>query len=160
MLVRPGLIFRPCPPSWRRACGRAFQPVPLPFSALGLRPRFAGAFSSAGAASAFGLRPRFAGGFFLRRAFALGLGRLQVLFLLLAFAVLKPSWCSLFRGLLLGGLAGALCRHLEIKHAHGGRVMVMLCSKPWSGFFLERTALLWTVPAPPNASSSLFRISL
>ena len=38
--------------------------------------------------------------------------------------------------------------------------MVMLCSKPWSGFFLERTALLWTVPAPPNASSSLFRISL
>mgnify|MGYP000456010182 CR=1 FL=1 len=33
------------------------------FSALGLRPRFAGAFSSADAASAFGLRPRFAGAF-------------------------------------------------------------------------------------------------
>ena len=42
----------------------------------------------------------------------------------------------------------------------GGRVMVMLCSKPCSGFFLVRTALLWTAPEPPNSASSLFRISL
>ncbi len=27
--------------------------------------------------------------------------------------------------------------------------MVMLCSKPCSGFFLGRTALLWTAPEPP-----------
>ena len=43
------------------------------FSALGFRPRFAGAFSSAGAASVLGLRPRFAGAFSSAAGAALGL---------------------------------------------------------------------------------------
>ena len=42
----------------------------------------------------------------------------------------------------------------------GGRVMVMLCSKPCSGFLWVRTLLLCTAPEPPNSSSSLFSTSL
>ena len=64
------------------------------------------------------------GGFFLRRcSFCLGFaaalcgGFFLSLFGLCGLGSLLG--CSLFRGLLLGGLAGALCRHLEIKHAHG-----------------------------------------
>ena len=42
----------------------------------------------------------------------------------------------------------------------GGRVTVMLCSKPCCGFLWVRTGLLCTVPEPPKTASSLFRISL
>ena len=42
----------------------------------------------------------------------------------------------------------------------GGRVTVMLCSKPCCGFLWVRSGLLCTVPEPPKAASSLFRISL
>ena len=60
-------------------------------------------------------------GFFLRRcSFCLGFAATLCRCLFLGLCGLGSLLgCSLFRCLLLGGLAGALCRHLEIKHAHG-----------------------------------------
>ena len=90
-----------------------------------------------------------------------------------------PWWCGSFYrlvGVLDGGLFGGLFAGLsalssaalrvrfvgtsKYKVLMGGRVTVMLCSKPCCGFLWVRTGLLCTVPEPPKAASSLFRISL
>ena len=104
MLVRPGLIFRPSPPSWHRACGRAFQPAPLSFLPWAY-----------GRALQEPFPPQV-------QLLPWACGRACGCLFLSLFGLCGPGSLlgrSLFRYLLLGGLAGALCRHLEIKHAHG-----------------------------------------
>ena len=124
MLIRPGLIFRPCPPSWRRACGRLFSRLRCLFC-LGLTAPFCRSLFFRRCSFCLRFASALCGGFFLRRcSFCLGVlrPRFAGAFFLSLFGLCGLGsllGCSLFRGLLLGGLAGALCRHLEIKHAHG-----------------------------------------
>ncbi len=120
------LIFRPYPPSWRGACGRAFQPAPLPFLPWAYGPVLQEPFlpqvqllpSVCTAALCRGFFSRRCGLFCLRFAALCGCLFLS-LFGLCGLGSLLGR--SLFRVLLLGGLAGALCRHLEVEHAHGGQ---------------------------------------
>ena len=68
----------------------------------------------------------------------------------------EAFWCSLFCVLPPRRSCGCALRAPRNKaHSREAERMVMLCSKPWSGFFWSGQALLWIVPAPPNASSSL-----
>ena len=113
-------------------------------SAFALRVVFLGALSSA--ASALVLRVVFFTGFSADFAFAA-----QGFF---AAVFLEAS--ALVTAVLLVRFAGTS----NYRVLMGGRVMVMDCSKPCMGFLWVRTGLLCTVPEPPKAASSLFRISL
>ena len=114
-------------------------------AALGLRPGFFASFSVGASGAALGLRP----GFFT----AFSAGAALVVFLA---AVFLPGFFALSAAVLAVRFVGTS----KYRVLMGGRVMVMLCSKPCMGFLWVRTGLLWTAPEPPKAASSLFSTSL
>ena len=84
------------------------------------------------------------------------------------FTGLSASLTVAFLAVFFAGLSALSSAALRVRFVGtskykvlmGGRVTVMLCSKPCCGFLWVRTGLLCTVPEPPKAASSLFRISL